>query len=149
MIRRPHRVEATGFGGQGELPKLGVRRNTTPPVRVLGHGQHDSNAHWGRLAVAAEIGDTGDYRADHRLRGAHAIRDGTAPDHVFAEATELGLGLELEAATIDAVLGGCGLATLSDDMRFAVDDAGTGFASLRHILELAPSHLKLDRGLVS
>ena len=41
------------------------------------------------------------------------------------------------------------LADLGTDVRFAVDDAGAGFASLRHILELAPSHVKLDRALVT
>ncbi len=41
------------------------------------------------------------------------------------------------------------LEQLGDGVRFAVDDAGAGFASLRHILELSPSHVKLDRGLVS
>ena len=30
----------------------------------------------------------------------------------------------------------------------AVDDAGAGFASLRHILELDPTFVKLDRSLV-
>jgi len=30
----------------------------------------------------------------------------------------------------------------------AVDDAGAGFASLRHILEVRPAHVKLDMGLV-
>ena len=29
-----------------------------------------------------------------------------------------------------------------------VDDAGAGFASLRHILELGPDHVKLDRAIV-
>lgn len=38
--------------------------------------------------------------------------------------------------------------TLGKDVRFAVDDAGAGFASMRHILELVPSHVKLDRGLI-
>jgi len=31
----------------------------------------------------------------------------------------------------------------------AVDDAGAGFASLRHILELRPAFVKLDRWLVA
>ncbi|MEI8238473.1 MAG: EAL domain-containing protein [Actinomycetota bacterium] len=34
------------------------------------------------------------------------------------------------------------------DVQVAVDDAGAGFASLRHILELAPDIVKLDIGLV-
>ena len=31
----------------------------------------------------------------------------------------------------------------------AIDDAGAGFASLRHVIELRPDYVKLDRGLVS
>jgi EAL domain-containing protein (putative c-di-GMP-specific phosphodiesterase class I) len=34
------------------------------------------------------------------------------------------------------------------DVRLAIDDAGAGFASFRHILELAPHFVKLDIGLV-
>jgi PAS domain S-box-containing protein len=33
-------------------------------------------------------------------------------------------------------------------LRIAVDDAGAGFASFRHILELTPDYIKLDRDLV-
>ncbi len=128
--------------------------------------------------------------------------DGTPPDRAFLAAAKVGLGLELEAATIKAALAAAGplprggfldinvspdlvmarsqlrsllkptdrrvileitehvdvqdygglrraITTLGRDVRFAVDDAGAGFASLRHILELAPSHVKLDRALVS
>jgi PAS domain S-box-containing protein len=38
---------------------------------------------------------------------------------------------------------------LGSGIRIAVDDAGAGFASLRHILELQPDVVKLDRGLVA
>jgi EAL domain-containing protein (putative c-di-GMP-specific phosphodiesterase class I) len=38
---------------------------------------------------------------------------------------------------------------LGGDVLLAVDDAGAGFASLRHILELRPQFLKLDRSLVA
>jgi PAS domain S-box-containing protein len=31
----------------------------------------------------------------------------------------------------------------------AIDDAGAGFASLRHVIELRPDYVKLDRGLVA
>ncbi len=37
---------------------------------------------------------------------------------------------------------------LGPDVRLAVDDAGAGFASMRHILELHPSFAKLDISLV-
>ncbi|MHB8397757.1 MAG: EAL domain-containing protein [Candidatus Limnocylindrales bacterium] len=40
------------------------------------------------------------------------------------------------------------LATLGPTVRLAVDDAGAGYASLRHILELAPDFVKLDIGLI-
>lgn len=38
---------------------------------------------------------------------------------------------------------------IRDRIRIAIDDAGAGFASLRHIVELAPSLVKLDRSLVA
>ena len=40
------------------------------------------------------------------------------------------------------------LRTLGNRVRLAVDDAGAGFASLRHIIELRPAFVKLDMGLV-
>jgi EAL domain-containing protein (putative c-di-GMP-specific phosphodiesterase class I)/DNA-binding response OmpR family regulator len=40
------------------------------------------------------------------------------------------------------------LVSLGDDVLVAVDDAGAGFASMRHILELRPSFAKLDMSLV-
>ena len=38
---------------------------------------------------------------------------------------------------------------LGSDVMLAVDEAGAGFASLRHILELRPQFVKLDRSIVS
>ena len=40
------------------------------------------------------------------------------------------------------------VARLGEDVRIAVDDAGSGYASLRHILELRPGLVKLDRSLI-
>jgi PAS domain S-box-containing protein len=40
------------------------------------------------------------------------------------------------------------LAALGPTVSLAVDDAGAGYASLRHVIELAPSIVKLDIGLV-
>jgi PAS domain S-box-containing protein len=125
--------------------------------------------------------------------------DGRAPDLVFAQAEAIGLGEEMEVATLEAAFAAgpdmsAGLslsvnvspgliasgrledvlpthrdrlilevtehAQISDypairtavdslaPARLAVDDAGAGFASLRHIIELAPDFVKLDIGLV-
>jgi PAS domain S-box len=41
------------------------------------------------------------------------------------------------------------IAELGRKVELAVDDAGAGFASLRHILELRPAFVKLDRWLVT
>ena len=41
------------------------------------------------------------------------------------------------------------VAALGFPVDLAVDDAGAGFASLRHILELRPALVKLDRSLVA
>jgi PAS domain S-box-containing protein len=38
---------------------------------------------------------------------------------------------------------------LGPAVEFAIDDAGAGFASLRHILELKPAFVKLDRWLIA
>ncbi|MER3453193.1 MAG: diguanylate phosphodiesterase, partial [Acidimicrobiia bacterium] len=41
------------------------------------------------------------------------------------------------------------LAALARDVRLAIDDAGAGYASLRHIFELRPDFVKLNRWLVA
>ena len=129
------------------------------------------------------------------------FHNGIRPDLVFAEAQAIGIGAELEMATIAAVLEQAGRlpseawvsvnvspTTICDDRfrlqlegyegllvleltehdrvddyervrrcvaQFAgsvwlsVDDAGSGFASLQHILELDPDYIKLDRSWVT
>jgi EAL domain-containing protein (putative c-di-GMP-specific phosphodiesterase class I)/DNA-binding response OmpR family regulator len=127
--------------------------------------------------------------------------DGTRPDRRFADAAAVGLGYELEAATLAAAVHAAEelppdawlslnvspgflldesrlrvvmhaarrplvleitehvviedyaafracVAELSADLRYAVDDAGAGFSSFRHILELRPDFVKLDLALV-
>lgn len=126
--------------------------------------------------------------------------DGRRPDLHFAEAAEIGLGAELEAACVrvalehatslppqvwlsvnfspTAIIDGHAAQVLADaprpivveitehdeiqsypmlrhaiaacgPVRTSVDDAGSGFASLRHILELQPDIVKLDIALVT
>jgi EAL domain-containing protein (putative c-di-GMP-specific phosphodiesterase class I)/DNA-binding response OmpR family regulator len=123
--------------------------------------------------------------------------DGAPPDRRFAQATRLGLGVDLEAATITAAVGDAArlpsggwlsinvspamiraadllaqsladadrevvlemtehdpvddyeellaaLQSLPRQHRLSIDDAGSGFASLRHILRLHPTFVKLD-----
>ena len=129
------------------------------------------------------------------------FHDGTRPDRRFADASAIGLGLELESACLAAAvaasprLPGSGwlslnvspdlllehdrlkaivraaqrptvlevtehvaiedytafraaVANVGPDVMVAVDDAGAGFASFRHIVELRPDFVKLDIGLV-
>jgi EAL domain-containing protein (putative c-di-GMP-specific phosphodiesterase class I) len=133
--------------------------------------------------------------------GLTRFAEGTRPDEIFTEAARCGLAVELEAATLVAILdasaslpssawlnlnvspelvlvgqplasilrgwGGrivleltehtevtdypalrASLERLGPDVGLAVDDAGAGFASLRHILELRPDYVKLDRAIV-
>jgi EAL domain-containing protein (putative c-di-GMP-specific phosphodiesterase class I) len=58
------------------------------------------------------------------------------------------LELTEHAAVSDYVALRAAIAGLGDRVRFAIDDAGAGFASFRHIVELAPHFVKLDIGLV-
>lgn len=140
-----------------------------------------------------------------QVRGFEALtrfEDGTRPDRRFDEATRVGLGFELELATLGAALvgaaglpAGCYLSVnvsaalltgrdlapvlaaagdrpvvleltehervddyasvraavdqLGPEVRLSVDDAGSGWASLRHVLALRPHFVKLDRGWIS
>lgn len=127
--------------------------------------------------------------------------DGVPPDVRFRQANDLGVGLELEAATLERALTSAGslpanawlavnvspgmvlagdplggilhrwgwqtvlevtehvavddysalrsaVERLGPTVRIAVDDAGAGFASFRHILELRPHFVKLDIDLI-
>lgn len=128
--------------------------------------------------------------------------DGAPPHRRFAEAEWIGLGIELEAATLDATFAAARQlppdlrlnVNVSPDMllepgrlrsllgrspravtiemteqqriddyptlrmaaqelppgvRLAIDDAGAGFASLRHVIELRPHEVKVDRAIVA
>jgi EAL domain-containing protein (putative c-di-GMP-specific phosphodiesterase class I) len=46
-------------------------------------------------------------------------------------------------------LAACTKALRRQGLRLAVDDAGAGYASFRHILALQPDHIKLDRDLIA
>ena len=143
--------------------------------------------------------------ASNQIVGYEALTrfaDGANPEVTFTDASAVGLGVELEMATLQAaftaaealplsawlnlnaspalIVAGEPLRTLLAGSRrrivlevtentgiadysafraamvsmgpkveFAIDDAGTGFASLRHIVELRPAFVKLDRSLMA
>jgi PAS domain S-box-containing protein len=79
---------------------------------------------------------------DPRLPG-HLAASSIAPDRLVLELTE-NLPVAAYAPLVDA------LAPLrSQGLRIAVDDAGAGFSSMRHILHLHPDIIKLDRSLIA
>jgi EAL domain-containing protein (putative c-di-GMP-specific phosphodiesterase class I)/DNA-binding response OmpR family regulator len=145
--------------------------------------------------------------ADDRVVGVEALTrfaDGSSPETRFREAAIIGLGFDLELATLTAAVDSAKAITPSDtwlglnvspalvmedadalrhvldltedrpivlelseqeavsdyeamrravhavgaNIRLSIDDAGSGFASLRHILRLEPAFVKLDRSWV-
>ncbi len=183
----------------------------TPTVRTLLikriRERIDSTVHGGTILTA--------FQPIHELTtgkitGVEALArfpsdDGRSPDHWFNEATDVGLGGELEFAALEAALLKSAKlpphlyvalnlspetcidpllpefleeSTLAIDrivlelterlavndyapllasleplrrrgLRIAVDDAGSGFSSMRHILQLRPDIIKLDRSLIA
>ena len=145
------------------------------------------------------------------LDGGHVIgfealtrfHDGTGPEARFAEAASLGLGADLELATLDLAVSAskglpddaflsvnvtpnlvldrpealgdileraarpivleltehdavddyvalrAALRAFDPEVRVSIDDAGAGFASLRHVVMLEPDFVKLDRSWVT
>jgi EAL domain-containing protein (putative c-di-GMP-specific phosphodiesterase class I) len=134
--------------------------------------------------------------------GLTRFADGVRPDLRFADAEAVGLGIELEQATLAAVVAAsatlsrsrwlhlnvspdlvlartelqqvlrtararivlevtehavvrdyaefrAAIDSIGQPVRLAVDDAGAGFSSLRHILELRPAFVKLDLSIVT
>jgi EAL domain-containing protein (putative c-di-GMP-specific phosphodiesterase class I)/putative methionine-R-sulfoxide reductase with GAF domain len=70
-----------------------------------------------------------------------ALRD-ELPERLVIELTEQEAVEDYEQ--LRSQLGGW----LGSGVRLAVDDAGAGYSSLRHVVELSPDYLKLDRELV-
>jgi PAS domain S-box-containing protein len=70
-----------------------------------------------------------------------ALSDGFDGRHLVVEITE-------RSAVDDYAAVRSALERLGDGISLAVDDAGAGFSSLRHIIELSPRFVKLDMRLV-
>ena len=121
--RRFADAEAVGLGLELESACLTAAIAAAP--RLPGSG-------WLSLNVSPALLLEGD-----RLRD---CLDGQARSAVL-EVTEH-VAIENYTAIREAV------SSIGANVRIAVDDAGAGFASFRHILELRPDYVKLDIGLV-
>jgi len=101
------------------------------------------------LVAAAEIGPPPEGRMLFVNASASIIADPAfldlrkeLPDRLVIELTEQ------EAVEDYERLRGHLASWLERGVRVAVDDAGAGYSSLRHVVELSPDYLKLDRELV-
>jgi EAL domain-containing protein (putative c-di-GMP-specific phosphodiesterase class I)/FixJ family two-component response regulator len=124
---RPERrfadAEAIGLGVELELACLGV---------ALEHARSLPGEGWLSLNVSPEV-----------VLASDVLRDvvGQADQSVVLEITEH-LPVN-DYGTLRAAIDSIG-----NNVRFAIDDAGAGFSSFRHIVELKPDFVKLDIGLV-
>ena len=78
------------------------------------------------------------------------LMDPVRPGRVLGNRRGRALVLEIteHVAIEDYVRFRASVEALGSSVSFAVDDAGAGYASFRHILELHPDFVKLDIGLV-
>jgi EAL domain-containing protein (putative c-di-GMP-specific phosphodiesterase class I) len=71
-----------------------------------------------------------------------ALRD-QMPERIVIEITEQQAVADYAQVQRDLV------PWLSKNVRLAIDDAGAGHSSLRHVIELLPDYVKIDRSLIS
>ena len=130
-LRRRHPTGRPFRGGRRRGPRLGLRA-----------GDHPGRSRWrsARLPddvfLSLNVSPGFVLHGDRRFR--RLVKESTRP--LVLELTE-------HAPIDDYRLVRDALAKLGD-VGLAVDDAGAGYASLRHILELQPTYAKLDISLV-
>jgi PAS domain S-box-containing protein len=101
------------------------------------------------LAAALEVADALPPDAYLSLNASPAfINSGKLAELLVGQARRLVLEITEHVAIADYPAIRRSIELLGPNIRLAVDDAGAGFASFRHILELAPDFVKLDIGLV-
>ncbi len=136
--------------GYEALTRFDVR---TPPdqliaeARALGLGVEVEMACLAAAVDAAEMLPSGPWLSlnlsPHALLNTTNLADvlaGTARDLVVELTEHVGID---DYRAVQRVVDGLG-----GTLRFAVDDTGSGFAGLRHLVELRPQFLKLDISLV-
>jgi EAL domain-containing protein (putative c-di-GMP-specific phosphodiesterase class I)/CheY-like chemotaxis protein len=119
-------AEASSAGLRGDLELTAVQRSLAA-LDLLPEGQYLTV----NVSPATLAGD-----------GFRSLLESADPARVVVEVTEHAPIEEYEA--LDEPL--ARLKRLG--VRLAIDDAGAGFASLRHILRLAPDFIKLDQSLI-
>jgi EAL domain-containing protein (putative c-di-GMP-specific phosphodiesterase class I) len=121
-------ADATAAGLGVELEELALS------VALASVGELPGTAYLSVNASPAYVASGGVLRA--------LVASTVPPDRVVVEVTE-------HSSVSDYATLGAGLAGLRErGVRVAVDDAGAGFASFRHIITLAPDTIKIDRALV-
>ena len=119
-------ASALGFGIELELATLSAAVTTA-------HSLAPATA-WLSLNVSPELMVSPAYE---RVRDVLDVRD----RDVVLELSERQLVTDYDAVR-------SALRSTGDGVRWSIDDAGSGFASLRHILRLDPAFIKLDRSWV-
>jgi EAL domain-containing protein (putative c-di-GMP-specific phosphodiesterase class I) len=76
------------------------------------------------------------------------VHDHTLPDLVAGADRDVVIELTEKEAVEDYDVLVVALGRFDDDVRVAIDDAGAGYSSLRHVLVLDPSFVKLDMGWI-
>ncbi len=118
---------------EAESVGMGLDLEEAAVVRAIEAGQHLPHLPWLSINVSPKL-----VLDRRRLRRALRRRGGRK---ILLEITE-------HAAVDDYEALRRSVKALGSDIEVAVDDAGAGFSSLRHIVELRPKYVKLDIGLV-
>jgi EAL domain-containing protein (putative c-di-GMP-specific phosphodiesterase class I)/DNA-binding response OmpR family regulator len=105
------------------------------------------------VTITAALGAAAALPADRWLSlnvSPEFLLDPVRPREVLARRGDRSIVLEIteHVAIEDYSRFRAAVETLGPSVGFAVDDAGAGYASFRHILELRPDYVKLDIGLV-
>jgi EAL domain-containing protein (putative c-di-GMP-specific phosphodiesterase class I) len=118
---------ARRLGLGADLERLALRR-AVPTARHLGPGQY--------LAVNASPAVAVDFASSAGDLSGQPI------DRLVVEITE-----DVRIDSYPDLIGGFA-AFRRQGLRLAVDDVGAGYSSLRHVVELSPDLIKIDRSLV-
>jgi EAL domain-containing protein (putative c-di-GMP-specific phosphodiesterase class I) len=126
---------------------------TWTPSQIFGHARlsgrlHELELATLRAAAAASIALPAECWISFNCSEALLLETATLAEVLEPVRQEVVIELSEQDVIADYAPIGAAVARLGPRRRLAVDDAGAGFASLRHILEVRPQFVKLDIGLV-